>query len=83
MDKYLNTIFDNLRALEEIRHARVSLPKCEKSRQISNTQRSEPVCTKLMRETIPKKIRHWTSVYGARYKSESPRKHLMGYTRSF
>ena len=54
MDKHLNTIFANLRALEEIRHARVSR-KCEKSRRISSTQRSEPVCKELMRETIPKK----------------------------
>ena len=57
MDKYLKTIFGNLRALEEIRRARVSR-KCEKSRQVSNTERSEPVCTKLIRETIPKEIRH-------------------------
>lgn len=54
MDKHLNTIFGNLRALEEIRHARVSR-KCEKSRQASKTQRSEPVCKELMRETAPKK----------------------------
>ena len=54
MDKYLHTIFCNLRALEEIRHARVSR-KCEKLRQISNTQRSE--LTKLTRETLPKKTR--------------------------
>lgn len=64
MDKYLNTIFGNLRALEEIRRARVSR-KCENSWQISNSQRLEPVCTKLMREAIPKKICHWRSLWNA------------------
>lgn len=70
MEKYLNTIFGNLRALEEIRRTRVSR-KCEKLRQISNTERSEPVFTKLTRETVPEKISQWTRFYGTHCKSES------------